>query len=156
MRPESLSARFWRKVAKSEGDCWLWTGAVNSAGYGSIGLGRSTMVAHRAAWLLVHGSLPTDLCVCHTCDVRICVNPAHLFLGTNSDNVADRERKGRNVVLRGEQHGSAKLTRDQALAIKSAAGKQWDIAHAFGVSQATVQRIKAGRQWAHLPLERVS
>lgn len=153
MRAESLSVRFLRKVRVSDG-CWLWTGAIQGAGYGNIGVGRSTQPAHRVAWMLSNGEIPDGMCVCHHCDVRACVRPSHLFLGTNLDNTRDRDRKGRNVNKVGAAHGSAKLTDEQVKAIHADTRKQDDIAASYGISQSTVHRIKARANggWKHLPL----
>lgn len=154
-----LSERLWARVAKSDG-CWEWQGYRTRQGYGVIGVGsrldppRGTRLVHRVSWELVNGPIPDGLSVCHKCDNPPCVNPAHLFIGTNADNVADRERKGRNVVPRGEHQGNAKLTEAQVRAIHADPRHQIEIAKAFGVSQATVSRIKirAANGWRHLEL----
>lgn len=122
-RPKSLAERFWPKVDQ-RGDCWLWTGSINNYGYGMIaagGRGGKVLKAHRVAWELTHGPVPDGLEVCHTCDQPRCVNPAHLWLGTHTENVRDMWRKGRGARLvgdaspatqhpermsRGDQHGS--------------------------------------------------
>ena len=92
---EETKSRFWRKIQKTTG-CWLWTAAKNKKGYGIFGLGKQTDKAHRIAWRLIVGPIPAGLFVLHKCDVPNCVNPAHLFLGTNLDNVKDMIAKGRN------------------------------------------------------------
>jgi hypothetical protein len=97
-----ISERFFTKVSREDTiACWDWTGAINSAGYGSMLVGsrsdgsRTTMLSHRISWEIHHGPILDGLHVLHHCDRRQCVNPDHLFLGTNKDNMADRDAKGR-------------------------------------------------------------
>lgn len=110
--------RFWSKVDKSDNHdhCWLWTDKPNPKGYGSIGVSGKTYRAHRVSYELAYGPIPDGLNVLHTCDNRICVNPNHLFIGTQLENIQDRDIKGRQT--RGESHPRSKLTEDQVLAMR--------------------------------------
>jgi hypothetical protein len=91
----SYEERFFQKVNKTD-SCWLWTGALNSKGYGSMGFEGKTTSTHRLSYLWFKGEIPEGMFVCHTCDVPSCVNPEHLFLDTNSGNMKDMFKKGRN------------------------------------------------------------
>jgi hypothetical protein len=149
MKREEL---FMRKVvAVPIAGCWIWTGsAVNSVGYGRFGMGSGeTEYAHRASWRLFRGEIPSGKHVCHHCDVRLCVNPDHLFIGTAADNMRDASKKGRIVLpkdeqrLRGEDQPMAKLTNEQVRQIRSAFKANCDLAREFGVDPSAISRIRS-------------
>lgn len=129
-------------------ECWLWTGYLKN-GYGAISVRNWLRYIHRLSCALANGSLPDGLFACHRCDVRNCWNPAHLFPGTQADNVADAKSKGRAVDpprTAGEQHYKTTLTDDQVAEIRSRAGEdQRSLAAEFGCSQSTVWRLLHGK-----------
>jgi len=148
----TLPERFWAKVVMAEG-CWLWIAGKSSRGYGVLGDGAGGSIqAHRASWEINFGPIPKGMCVCHRCDVPACVRPSHLFLGTQSENVADMIAKGRRRggAPTGERNGSAKLTEAMVRDIREASGTQQAIAERYGVSQFTVSEIKRGKTWRHV------
>lgn len=146
----SLGPRFWAKVEKTE-SCWLWRGAATTRGYGTFRVGRSMKAVHRLAWEDANGAVPSNLHVLHACDVRNCVNPSHLFLGTHEDNMADRSAKGR-------QH--RKLTPAQVVEIRAryirGGATHRSLAEVFGVSHRAIGDAVRGRSWAHLKPHRES
>ncbi len=99
---ESDKSRFWEKVDKS-GKCWIWNAARFHNGYGTFSLHTKTTLAHRVSFLIANGSIPNGMCVLHKCDVKNCVRPSHLFIGTMADNMRDRDMKGRQA--KGDRNG---------------------------------------------------
>jgi hypothetical protein len=99
----STACRFWSKVGRAESGCWEWQWSVfKQTGYGQFALDSKTPVnAHRMSWELVNGTVPSGLFVLHKCDNRKCVNPEHLFLGNQQDNMEDMAKKGRHVGTKG-------------------------------------------------------
>lgn len=154
----SLAERFWPKVKITRG-CWLWTGCLDKAGYGQINKGAhaGNLRAHRASWLLAHGSIPRGVHVLHRCDNPPCVRPSHLFLGNDGDNARDCASKGRNFFqkhperhIRGDTHPDAKLSHAKVGEIirRHAAGEtQSALGKSFGVSQAAIWYALNGRTW---------
>ena len=144
--------RFWEKVRKGL-DCWEWTSSKNYGGYGTFCLGKTTFLAHRIAYTILIGKIPSAMCVLHTCDNRSCVNPDHLWIGTYADNYHDMAAKGRVSAANqtcGEDHPNAKLTTKQVIAIRSSSENQYLIAERLGVSQSIISDIKSRKTWRHV------
>jgi hypothetical protein len=139
-------ARFWNRVTKQADGCWLYSSSTNR-GYAHVSLFGRAIYAHRASWILAHGEIPPGMQVCHRCDVRHCVNPDHLWLGTAAENIADRDAKGRHRPVNGERHGSVKLTDAQIAELRaraSAGEQQRSLATAYGIAESYVSRIVRG------------
>lgn len=173
-RRKSLLERFWPKVEQSAG-CWIWTGARDAKGYGLMGggsrqQGRSQR-AHRLSWEIHNGPIPHGLHVLHDCpdgDNPSCVNPAHLWLGTELDNARDREAKGRgnhatgerhssktrpDSVSRGERNAFAKLTDLKVIEMRSLRSAGWKLSQLssrYSVSEQVVSRACIGKGWSHV------
>lgn len=153
-----LLDRFMTKFrVNSETGCWDWTASLLHDGYGAFGLGgRNGGMgrAHRVSYELHCGPIPEGVLVCHRCDNRTCVNPEHLFLGTPADNLSDMTTKGRRARVghTGASNPSAKLTEEDATAIRAAVDVAWrDLAKRYGVGKTTIFDIRSGRIWSHLP-----
>lgn len=158
-KPETARDKLDRlSMPEPNSGCWLWLGRINQDGYGHISVRRSRWDrAHRIAWAEARGPIPTGLFVCHKCDVRSCVNPDHLFLGTNQDNVDDMIAKGRKAPTPShclfpnkphKQH--SKLTEEQILAIRSDPRGASVIAAEYGIVQQHVSKIRLLQRWGHL------
>jgi hypothetical protein len=155
-------ASFWGKVDRSSGPdaCWPWLAAVDPAGYGALKVGRKKVNAHRFSLQLKLGRpIGTGLLACHTCHNRLCVNPAHLYEGTSSQNFADMLSTGQPNPTRfqparpGHPAPKSGLTEEQALAIyrRANAGEDAQIlALEFGVKPDAIHKIKRGDRWAWL------
>lgn len=150
-RPSVVDASYLEKRYEPvpECGCWIWTGALGTSGYGLVCAKQDKQeYAHRVMWRLTHGPIPEGLHILHRCDVPLCVNPAHLFLGTNIDNIRDCVQKGRNN--RGERNGHAKLTTENVLYIRSSDKPKEVLAQELGVSKWAVHHVRYGRRWKHL------
>lgn len=149
-----LVARFNAKWVRDEtSGCHLWTASTTLSGYGQIKLPRQRrqIPAHRLSYLIHRGEIPDGLRVLHKCDNPLCVNPDHLFLGTQADNMADMVAKDRH--LSGERSPLARLTEDGVRTIRSLAASgvsQKEIARQFGISPMQIGRIVLGTRWQHL------
>lgn len=151
--------KFWSKVDRS-GECWVWTGGRNSDGYGNCHMpidGRlKSQKAHRAAWRLTRGDIPQGMSVLHRCDNPPCVNPDHLFLGTQADNMRDCREKGRYSHKSGRvgsHHQNARLKESDIPNIRAlrAKGETFkSIAFQYGVSDSTIHNIFNGHTWGHV------
>lgn len=138
--------RFYRAFLKAENGCWNWIQYIDTYGYG----GFAQKKAHRKSWQIHNGVIPDGLHVLHKCDNRKCVNPNHLFLGTNADNMADKMRKNRNIVGKRHQGASninAKLTNEQAIFIFMSSLSYNKLAEQFNVCETTIANIKKGKTY---------
>jgi hypothetical protein len=146
--------RLTRRIFVDENNCWNFTGYRNPYGYGNIRIDGKTKLAHRAMWEEVFGEIPAGMYACHKCDNPACINPDHLFLGTNLDNVRDMKNKGRerHVCACGEKCVTSKLTLEDVEKIRSLGENglsQRKIAVLFGVDRSTVGDIQKYKSWKH-------
>lgn len=147
-------SKFWSKVAKTgcSDDCWEWTCRLNDKGYGIIGIGRAlnSIRAHRLSWALRYRSNPDKFLVCHKCDNPKCVNPNHLFLGTNKDNSQDMVKKGRGFEPPhnyDESHHNVKFGLSVSHKIRTDPRPAEALAAELGVSTKTIYRHRRGETW---------
>jgi hypothetical protein len=126
--------------------CWNWTASQNGRGYGQINVDGRPRPSHRISYSVHRGKISDGLFVCHHCDNPLCINPDHLFLGTAADNAADRHSKGRSIIHSGSNHGSAKLTEADVVAIRASKASQDILGAQYGVSGAQICRIRNGKQ----------
>jgi len=160
-RKQTIEERFWSKVEKTD-SCWLWTGRPWTNGYGRFLVGsrvddsRREVLAHRFVYELLVGPIPSGMSVCHHCDIKHCVCPEHLFLGTAKDNSADMAQKGKqpHPNHEGIWNGRAKLIPSQVKVIRqryaeggTSAAK---LGREFGISETTILNIIHRRLWPHI------
>lgn len=143
-----------RSIPEPNSGCLLWLGAICSGGYGWMGLPGTgkTIAVHRLSFTIHKGPIPNGLHVCHKCDVRTCVEPTHLWAGTNADNMADRNAKARarGGSRPGSQHYSTTLTEADVLAIRASTDTQRALAKRYGLHFGSINDIVRGRTWRHL------
>jgi hypothetical protein len=140
--------------------CWLWTGALNNKGYGVLNMDKygTTPFAHRIAWELANGPIPDGLNVLHKCDVPHCVNPRHLFIGTQHDNVRDMNKKGRAChppsSINRPAPWKATVTESDVRTIRALVASGVQLTEAgkrFGITAPTVHAMVNRRTWKHVP-----
>jgi hypothetical protein len=156
---KATELRFWSRVDKGSPDeCWPWLRGCCSAGYGIISVAAKVCISSRLAYALSTNEEPGGLRVCHTCDNPPCCNPAHLFLGTDKDNMADMAAKGRRsyASIRGRANIRARLTEAQVLYIRSSPKPARLVGAELGVPSSTVSHVRRGRSWAWLSDEAVA
>lgn len=152
----TLEKRFDGRCEHLPNGCIVYKGATDKWGYAHVGVGGKRVQAHRYAYERFNGPIPKGMLVCHSCDNPPCVNPKHLFLGTDMQNTQDMIRKGRKPVGEkvkgGKYSDGAKLTEAQVREIRSLKGSdtQRAIGDTYGVDQATISAIWKGRTWKHL------
>lgn len=166
-------------IPVTECGCVIWLGSMGGRRYGSLKVNGRVERAHRVSWTAAKGAIPEGMHVLHRCDVPLCINPDHLFLGTHADNMADKEakargnhatglRNGRHTkphrtsrgddhyarknpgCRRGEKNPRAKLTPQQVLEIRAWTGSQRAAGRRYGVTKTTIKGILTRRLWGHL------
>lgn len=141
---------FTRTVKNANG-CWVWQGCKIHTGYGRVQRRPNAWLAHRLAWTLTHGDIPPETFVLHHCDNPPCINPAHLYLGTQHDNMRDmiaRERYNN----KGERNGRAKLTANLVRYIRTSSKTGAELGRELGVSRVIISSIRLRKSWQHIPL----
>ncbi len=165
MNKLDLDVKFWNHVEKT-GTCWLWTGAKTTNKYSCVYRNNKTQTGSRYVWINTFGAIPNGLFVLHRCDVRHCVNPDHLFLGTHQENMKDRNSKSRQAIgnrngrktkpehtARGEKSAKAKLNSVQVLEIRELyvnGESRAELARKYSISWNAVNAIIERKVWRHV------
>lgn len=148
----TLTERFFKYVKKTD-TCWEWVGSKCKNGYGRLNVKGIPVLASRISFQVHFGSIPPGMNVCHKCDYPACVNPDHLFLGTQQDNVDDMKAKGRerHRCLSGEQHAMSKLTEDDVRAIRASNETGPELSRRFNISTSVIYDIRNRKLWRDVP-----
>jgi hypothetical protein len=150
----TIESLLMRAIPEPNTGCWLWMGGLaGGTGYPVVRNGDTNVGAHRLMASLVYGELPSGIDACHRCDVRACINPTHLFLGTRAENLDDMRRKGRANDPKGVRHPKAKLTEADVHAIRAALAAGVPsvvLGRRYNVAANTILSIKSGRNWKSL------
>lgn len=135
---------------RNPNECWLWTASLHSNGYGQAMIGKHRTGAHRLSWIIHNGPIKKGLQVCHRCDIRRCVNPSHLFLGSFTQNMKDMVEKGRSG--KGEKNSQAKITAEEVIKIREMAKNNTHskIASIFSLSRQSIGEIINRVTWNHV------
>lgn len=143
-----------RVMPEPNSGCWIWTGAIGSGrnSYGHLKRDGRTIMMHRFSYELSHGPIPAGLFVLHKCDLKTCVNPCHLEVGSNQKNVQDAYSRGLHVVRIGEECTFSKMTEEQVAEIRAVKGRmrrgqQSEMAERFGVCCSAIRHVRTGRNW---------
>jgi hypothetical protein len=149
----SINFMFWNRVWPGPlQKCWIWKGTIGGKGYGKFCKNKKNNFAHRVSYTIHFGKIPDNKCVLHTCDNRACVNPLHLWLGTNADNMADRNAKGRQA--KGETQGLSRLTSkivSKCRAEHKRGASASFLARKYGVHSSTMLDVVTRHTWKHIP-----
>ena len=147
----SLKERFEEKFVKGCPDrCWEWMASKNGKGYGQISVGNRTETASRVAYRIYVGEIPSGVCVLHRCDNPICVNPNHLFLGSQKDNIRDCSNKGRLFITSGERNAHSKLTKMDVIEIRLSSMPSSVIKDEYGVTKDTINKVRRRATWKNV------
>lgn len=151
---DTLKARFWRDIDKrSPSECWEWKGGRDTSGYGHFKHGNEIHRIHRLSYQLHHGEIPEGMHILHSCDNKICGNPAHLRVGTNAENMREKAERGLCNPVIGEANFQARLNADKVRQIRSLyqSGYTYDkLGVMFGVSKQTCASIVKRKTWKHV------
>lgn len=152
---EEFVSRFWERTdVMGEDDCWVWKGYIKKEGYGQVSHQGKNVLAHRVSYTISIGEIPEGLLVLHKCDNPPCVNPKHLFIGTEADNMRDRDIKGRGNQPKGEKSGTHKLTETKVKQIrdKYSTGEftKRELGREFGVTPENIHSIVRRETWRHI------
>jgi len=147
---QSISDRLLEAVmVDPNSGCWLWTKSLSEFGYGQISVSGKTTIASRASYRCFVGDIPRGILVLHKCDTRACIRPDHLYLGTIVENT--RDKLVRNRTAQGANHGMAKLTVSDVIAIRNASETSEVVAQRYGIGAAAVRLVRARKTWRHVP-----